>query len=63
MLRTTHTHPENSNSIQLLFTPDKYSELKTTLYSFEQRILKRREEILSLIDKKDSRKYRKYLKR
>ena len=63
MLRTTNTHPENSNSIQLLFTPDKYSELKTTLYSFEQRILKRREEILSLIDKKDSRKYRKYLKR
>lgn len=63
MLSTTNIEPENGKSIQSLFTPEKYSELRTTLHLFERKVLERRGEILSFIDKKDSKKYRKYLNR
>lgn len=61
MLRTTKVNSEGGKSIQSLFTLEKYNELRTTLDLFEQKVLERREEILSFIDKKDSKKYRKYL--
>ncbi|WP_296243627.1 MULTISPECIES: hypothetical protein [unclassified Psychrobacter] len=63
MLKTTKVNSEGRKSIQSLFTSEKYNELQATLHLFEQKVLKRREEILSFIDKKDSKKYRKYLNR
>ncbi|MEN2750249.1 NACHT domain-containing protein [Psychrobacter sp. FBL11] len=63
MLKTTKVSSEGRKSIQSLFTSEKYNELQITLHLFEQEVLERREEILSFIDKKDSKKYRKYLNR
>lgn len=63
MLKTTSTNLENSQPIKTLFTPEKYDELRNTLYRLECKILGRREEMLTFIDKKDSKKYRKYLNR
>lgn len=57
----THMNLEQSKKVEEVSSQEAYGEIIKGLHQLEKKILERREYMLSFINKKDSRKYRKYL--